>query len=126
MTLDEAPPYPTERGCPFSPPDELVGPEARDAMTRMRYPDGQVGWLVTSQDLARKVLADGRFSADSMLKRAPVLRPGADPFFGAPALPGWVLDLDAPEHTRIRKQLAGKFTARRMRGMQPYIDGVVA
>jgi len=125
MTADAIVPHPTVRNCPFDPPAELATYREREQMTRMRYPDGHVGWLVTSHSLARKVLADSRFSARSELKRVPVLRPGADPFFGAPALPGWVLDMDAPEHTRIRRQLAGKFTARRMRNMRPYIEEVI-
>lgn len=125
MSVDEIRPHPTERTCPFSPPAELGAAREHEPMRRMRYPDGHVGWLVTSHVLARQVLADPRFSARSDLKRVPVLRPGADPFFGAPALPGWILDLDAPEHTRIRRELTGKFTARRMREMRPFIDRTV-
>ncbi|MFJ9566866.1 cytochrome P450 [Streptomyces fuscichromogenes] len=126
MTAQDAVPYPTVRTCPFSPPAEFADYREHEPMRRMHYPDGQVGWLVTSRSLARKVLSDSRFSARSDLKRVPVLRPGADPFFGAPALPGWILDLDAPDHTRIRQQLTGKFTARRMQGMRPYVEQVVA
>jgi cytochrome P450 len=91
----------------------------------MRYPDGHIGWIVTSHSLARRLLADPRFSASSEFKRAPISRPSADPFFGAPALPGWILDLDPPVHTRIRRQLAGKFTARRMKEMRPRLEQVV-
>lgn len=48
-----------------------------------------------------------------------------DPFYGAKALPGWLVDMDAPEHTRLRQQLAGKFTARRMREMRPQLERIV-
>jgi cytochrome P450 len=118
-------PHPTMRTNPFDPPDELAAYRESEPLRRMRYPDGHLGWLVTSHDLARSILADSRFSARSEFKRAPVSRPGADPFYGAPALPGWLVDMDAPEHTRVRQRLAGKFTARRMREMRPQIDRIV-
>ena len=124
-SVDDIRPYPTERTCPFSPPAELGAARDHEPMRRMRYPDGHVGWLITSHGLARQALADPRLSARSDLKRPPVRRPGADPFFGAPALPGWILDLDAPEHTRIRRELTGKFTARRMRELRPFVDRTV-
>jgi cytochrome P450 len=110
---------------PWDPPAELAGFRAREPIRRLRYPDGHVGWLVTSHSLARSVLADPRFSARSELKRAPVARPGVDLFFGVPALPGWLVDMDAPEHTRIRRQLAGRFTAHRMRELKPQIEQLV-
>ncbi|MFD7118717.1 cytochrome P450 [Streptomyces sp. NPDC059922] len=118
-------PHPTTRLNTFDPPPELAKYRQDEPVRRMRYPDGHIGWLVTSHALARKLLTDTRFSARSEYKRAPVARPGADPFYGAPALPGWLVDMDAPEHTRLRQQLAGKFTARRMREMRPRIDAIV-
>lgn len=94
-------------------------------MSRLRYPDGHLGWLVTGYHLARQVLSDPRFSARSELKRVPTARPGIEPFYGAPALPGWLVDMDAPEHTRIRRQLAKAFTAHRMRSLRPRIEVIV-
>ncbi|MGC0375078.1 cytochrome P450 [Streptomyces sp. SAI-229] len=125
MTPRNAPPYPTDRPTPFDPPVELAHYREHEPIRRMRYPDGHTGWLVTSHGLARSILADSRFSARSEFKRPPVSRPGADPFYGAPALPGWLVDMDAPEHTRIRQRLTGKFTARRMREMRPAIERII-
>ncbi|MEW2620507.1 cytochrome P450 [Streptomyces sp. NPDC048106] len=118
-------PHPTVRLNPFDPPPELAKYRQDEPVRRMRYPDGHTGWLVTSHALARRLLTDARFSARSEYKRAPVSRPGADPFYGAPALPGWLVDMDAPEHTRLRQQLAGKFTARRIREMRPRVEAIV-
>lgn len=126
MTVDDTAEHPTVRRTPFDPPAELAAWREQEPIRRMRYPDGHLGWLVTSHRLARAILSDPRFSARSEFKRAPVARPGADPFYGAPALPGWLVDMDAPEHTRVRQQLAGKFTARRMRQLRPQIDRIVA
>ena len=118
-------PLPTARVTPFDPPAELAHYRENEPIRRMVYPDGHVGWLVTSHGLARRMLSDQRFSARSEFKRAPVARPSADPFFGAPALPGWMVDMDAPEHTRLRLQLTGKFTARRMKDMRPLLERIV-
>ncbi|MER5527216.1 cytochrome P450 [Streptomyces sp. NPDC002677] len=112
---------PTARNTPFDPPAALAG----DPLRRLRYPDGHLGWLVTEHRLARTVLADPRFSARSEFKRAPVPRPGADPFYGHPALPGWLVDLDPPEHTRIRRRVAGAFTVRRMNALRPRVEQIV-
>jgi cytochrome P450 len=125
MRTETADLHPTVRPRPFDPPTELAEYREHEPIRRLRYPDGHVGWLVTSHSLARTMLSDPRFSARSEFKRPPVARPGADPFYGAPALPGWLVDMDAPEHTRIRRRLAGSFTARRMREMRPRIDRIV-
>ncbi|GAA4239898.1 cytochrome P450 [Actinomadura meridiana] len=125
MTAEDVSPYPITRPDPLDPPLELAEWRDREPLRRMRYPDGHIGWLVTSYELARAMLSDPRFSARSEFKRAPVARPGVDPFYGRPALPGWLVDMDPPEHTRIRQRLAGSFTARRMRELRPRIEQIV-
>ncbi|MEV4191360.1 cytochrome P450 [Streptomyces toxytricini] len=121
------PVHPTarDRDRPFDPPPELAALRARGPVSRLRYPDGHLGWLVTGHEAARRVLADPRFSARSELKRVPVARPGTDPFYGSPALPGWLVDMDAPHHTRLRRQLMGWFTARRTQALAPRIERIV-
>jgi cytochrome P450 len=115
---------PTVRRTFFDPPPELAELRA-SPVRRLRYPDGHVGWLVTAHDVARTVLADPRFSARSELKRTPVVRPGLEPFYGMPAMPGWLVDMDPPAHSRIRRLLAGEFTWRRMRGLRPRVERIV-
>ncbi|XYH97103.1 cytochrome P450 [Sorangium sp. So ce1128] len=118
-------PLPSARRHPFDPPPELGQLREQSAVHRLAYPDGHHGWLVTRHALVRKVLADPRFSARSELKRAPVLRPGADPFYGQPALPGWLVDMDPPDHTRYRRLLSDRFSMRRMKELQPRIEQIV-
>lgn len=119
-------PLPTERTTFFDPPPRL-GELRREAPIRpLDYPDGHVGWLVTNHDFARTVLSDPRFSARSEWKRSPVARPGATPFYGVAALPGWLVDMDRPEHTRIRRLVAKEFTAHRARELEPWIKRTVA
>ncbi|MBB4905157.1 cytochrome P450 [Actinophytocola algeriensis] len=104
---------PTTRqaGCPFDPPHELARLRETRPLARMVYPDGHVGWLATSHETVRAVLADSRFSARYELMHLPV--PGG-PAELPPASPGDMTGIDAPEHTRFRQLLAGKFTVRRM------------
>lgn len=124
--LHEAATLPTRRVDPIDPPPELLALQGEAPLRRLRYPDGHVGWLVTGYELARSVLSDPRFSAGSEFKRVPVSRPGADPFIGQPALPGWFVDLDPPEHTRIRRTLAGRFTPRRIAELSGLVERVAA
>jgi cytochrome P450 len=122
--MPEPLPLPTQRSDPFEPPPDLMRPGA--PLRPLLYPDGHVGWLVTGHQLARTVLTDPRFSARAELIRSPVRRPGADPFLGAPALPGWFIDMDRPEHTRFRRLLAGHFSARRIEELRPRIAAIAA
>lgn len=116
---------PTTRpaGCPFDPPRELAtaGP-----LTRMTYPDGHEGWLVTSHELNRAVLADSaRFSSRYELMHMPFPMPGL-PAELPPASPGDLTGIDPPEHTRYRQLLARYFTVRRMRLLTARTEEVCA
>lgn len=113
--------YPTTRQQPLDPPCELAIVRAESPLRRMTYPDGHVGWLVTSHGLARRMLTDPRMSARSELKRPPVGRDGIEPFYGRTALPGWLVDMDPPQHTRIRQHLMRYFTANRMHRLEPVV-----
>lgn len=116
---------PTARSNPFDPPAELAHWRGQGPLRRLAYPDGHLGWLVIGDRLARAVLTDPRFSARADLIRSPVRRPGAEPFLGQPALPGWFVDMDPPEHTRFRRLLAGQFTVRRMNDLRPRVERIV-
>ncbi|MER7013158.1 cytochrome P450 [Saccharopolyspora sp. NPDC000359] len=122
-TVPEAVVHPTTRSCPFDPPDGLGQLREERPLTRMRYPDGHVGWLVTGHALAREVLADPRFGSRGDLLRAPVPLAMAQPHSEIP--PGMFTAMDPPEHTRYRRKLAGGFTVRRMRLLEPRITQVV-
>lgn len=115
---------PTERTSPLDPPEELARLREQHPVTPLRYPDGHVGWLVTGHAAARTVLSDPAFSARLELKRLPV-GPPADPDQMQPAPPGYFLTMDPPDHTRYRRLLAGRFSARRMRELESQIDRVI-
>ncbi|MEU5974469.1 cytochrome P450 [Streptomyces sp. NPDC047315] len=116
---------PTERppGCPFDPPAELARIGARAPLTPLAFADGHEGWLATGHAMVRRVLADPRFSARIELVHPPAPGPlRTDP----PADPGIFISQDAPEHTRFRKLLTGKFTVRRMKQLTERVEQITA
>ncbi|MFI0761489.1 cytochrome P450 [Streptomyces anulatus] len=125
-TTDELPVLPTDRhtGCPFDPPAALTALSDRP-VRRLRYADGHVGRLVTGHAAARAVLAEPRFSSRYELLHLPMPMEGA-PGELPPAPVGDILGLDAPEHTRYRRLLAGRFTVRRMRQLTGRIERFTA
>ncbi|MFD7340113.1 cytochrome P450 [Streptomyces violascens] len=110
---------PTERqpGCPFDPPAELTEARRHGPISRYTHPGGKPGWLITGYDLVRSVLADPRFSSRKELLNV------VD-FEIPPAPPGEFLLMDEPQHSRYRKPLVGKFTARRMRLLTERIEQI--
>ena len=114
---------PVERpaGCPFDPPAEL---RERPGLSRLAYPDGHTGWLATTRDLTRAILADPRFSIRYDLLHLPYETGTSAPY--PPAEPGDFTGMDAPEHNRYRRLLAGEFTVRRMRRLTERIEQVTA
>lgn len=113
---------PTTRspGCPFDPPPGLATIRAQRPLTRMAFPDGHQGWLATGYSTVRAVLADPRFSVRYDITHYPLADAGDIP----PAVPGDMLGVDPPEHTRYRKLLAGRFTVRRMRQLAEHVAAV--
>ncbi|MEV7520360.1 cytochrome P450 [Streptomyces sp. NPDC091371] len=110
---------PTERqpGCPFDPPAELTEARSHGPISHYTHPGGKPGWMITGYDLVRSVLADPRFSSRRDLLNV------VD-FELPPAPPGEFLLMDDPEHSRYRKPLVGKFTARRMRLLTERIEQI--
>ncbi|MFI5944051.1 cytochrome P450 [Streptomyces uncialis] len=121
-TTDDLPTLPTDRhtGCPFDPPEGLTA-LSDEPMRRMRYADGHVGRLVTGHAAARAILADPRFSSRYELLHLPEPMEGM-PGQIPPAPIGDIIGLDAPEHTRYRRLLTGRFTVRRMRQLTERVE----
>lgn len=110
---------PTARqaGCPFDPPAELTEARRHGPISRYTHPGGKPGWMITGYDLVRSVLADPRFSSRKELLNV------VD-FEIPPAPLGEFLLMDDPQHSRYRKPLVGKFTARRMRLLTERIEQI--
>ncbi|MFI8825085.1 cytochrome P450 [Streptomyces sp. NPDC053431] len=117
---------PTQRsvGCPFDPPTGLGELRSRAPLTRMTYPDGHLGWLATGHGTVRAILADPRFSSRYELMHYPF--PGGPEGPLPPAPVGDMTGMDAPEHTRYRRLLMGRFTVRRMRRLTERVREITA
>ncbi len=123
--MTEPAPIPTGHPTPLDPPPELAEMRAHAPVAPMRFPDGHHGWLVTGHAVARQVLADPRFSSDNALRRPVIPLPIADENGLRPMVPGAFVAMDPPEHQRFRRPLAGLFTARRMRALEPRVRQIV-
>jgi cytochrome P450 len=92
----------------------------RRPVVQAELPDGSPAWLIGGYEEVRQALVDQRFS------RALAVAPGRSlqgtEMFAAGSING----LDPPAHTRLRKLVAGAFTARRVEAMRPRVAVIVA
>lgn len=77
---------------------------------RTTGPDGLPVWIVTRYDDVRQALADPRLSLD----KSHALPGGYRGFRLPPALDANLLNMDPPDHTRIRRLVTRAFTVRRI------------
>jgi cytochrome P450 len=122
LELAPLPGLPMQRPNPFDPPTELARVREQAPLCRMRFPDGHIGWLATGHAEVRAVLADQRFTSRYELLHLPYEIAGITEI--PPAAPGDLSGVDAPQHTRYRRLLAGKFTVRRMRQLTDRIGQI--
>jgi 2-hydroxy-5-methyl-1-naphthoate 7-hydroxylase len=101
---------------------------ARGPATKVELPGGVVTWVITSYDLAKRLLTDPRVSRDA--------RQHWPAFINGEIPPDWPLirwvtlggmtNAYGREHARLRKLAAKAFTARRVEAMRPLIEKDVA
>ena len=108
------------RAYPFSEPDRLELDPTYDTLlrdepvSRVRLPYGGEAWLAVRHADVRTVLGDARFSRAAVVGRdVPRLRPEIDRQVNS------ILNMDPPEHTRLRKIVASAFTVRRVEELRP-------
>ena len=118
MTVDSSPVKFTPT-LPGQPVPEIATISGGRPVFRAELPDGRIVWLVTGYENVRQMIIDQRFS------RALAVAPGqAQPGFEMFAS-GSINGMDPPEHTRLRKLVAGAFTARRVEALRPRVAGIV-
>ncbi|MFB6719445.1 cytochrome P450 [Kribbella sp. NPDC056345] len=122
MTIDEPPTYPMARStkCPFDPPPELreLGPLARIEAY------GKPAWLVTRNADQRKLLLDPRLSADIGHPGFPIPAAEAAMLKSANLDFGFV-NMDDPEHGRLRRMVTAPFLHKRIEAMRPRVQQLV-
>ena len=118
---------PIERERLLDPPFAYDQLREEQPITRVRFPSGRIGWLVTRFEEGSLVFSDPRLS--SQRPRHDVAEEhGVDPNDNesAEALPQTFNSMDAPDHGAYRRLLSGKFTPKAVQAnLQPYIDTIV-
>ncbi|MBS1879662.1 MAG: cytochrome P450 [Actinobacteria bacterium] len=120
---------PSKRIERLDPPPALRHLRERGPACRLRFSDGQLGWLVLGYSLGRELLVDSRFSV------ADFVQPLGDPEVvgevdrierSMPEHAGVLIALDPPQHTRIRRAAASYFTVKAVADREAAIERIVA
>ncbi|WP_049659625.1 cytochrome P450 [Kitasatospora sp. MY 5-36] len=109
-------------GCPFGPPPAYTEAAATANLSRAELPGGESCWLATGYTEVRAILSDRRFSADLRHPTFPLLIAGSRERIGEN--PNF-LNLDDPEHARLRRMVTGDFLVKRVEAMRPDIQRIV-
>lgn len=86
---------------------------------RIAMPDGALVWLITGYSEVRAALADPRFSLSKQNARGSYRG-----FALPPALDANLLNMDPPDHTRLRRFISTAFTPRRTESLGEQIESV--
>jgi cytochrome P450 len=108
-------------GCPLDPPAGLPGLRAEAPLVRVRLWVGSTPWLVTRHGEQRVLLADRRVSADITRAGYPHATRAVRERAGRVHT---LINMDDPEHARLRRMLTAFFTIRRTEAMRPAIQGI--
>jgi cytochrome P450 len=109
-----------------------AGWDLHDVLARMRrespvvevtLPTGATAWLVTRYDDAQRALSDPRFSK-AVMPAGGVNYRALVPESVERALNRHMLATDPPDHTRLRRLVAGPFAPRRVAAMRPWIEQI--
>ncbi|MFE9997341.1 cytochrome P450 family protein [Streptomyces avermitilis] len=90
---------------------------AEHPVQRVRLPHGAAAWLVTGGDEVRTALTDPRLRND-------IKHSGTWQADGGFAIGRNMLQVDPPDHTRLRRLVAGTFTHRRIQAMRPRVQRI--
>jgi cytochrome P450 len=106
--------------CPFEAPAVLRDLANTAPITRVQIWDGTTPWFVTGYNEVRALLADPRASSDDFLPGYPALSEGSKQ---RKALARSIINLDNPEHARIRRMASSTFTVKNIEELRPVAQG---
>lgn len=122
MTEDKAAAFPLPRECPMHMPGAYRDGLEHEGPSRVRFWNGQEGWLFVRYADVKAILANPQFSAVVTAPNFPSLSPARDAIsHNDPTF----LRLDPPDHTYYRRMLTGEFMVRRISAMKPGIAAIV-
>jgi cytochrome P450 len=105
------------------PSGYFAAAQARCPVQRARLADGHAAWVVLGYDAARQALSDPRISKDMLA----ALEDNGDVV--AEGLPGpefsrHMLNVDPPDHTRLRRLVSRAFAPARIAALEPAIRAI--
>ncbi|MFC1405191.1 MULTISPECIES: cytochrome P450 [Streptacidiphilus] len=109
-----------DRTDPYRPPTEHVRLQEDAPISWVQLADGRQMWVLTQHEDVRAMLADRRFSSDRRDPR----HPSHQPYMGPDHRPG-LIEMDAPDHTRVRRSVVGEFTVQKLAAWRPRIQEIV-
>ncbi|MGH8964199.1 MAG: cytochrome P450, partial [Actinomycetes bacterium] len=112
---EELLPYPIPNDAALTPPAEWEELRDRCPVAHVRFPSGDEATLLTRYDDVRQVLdSPAEFSSHSGATQIRDPDPEDLAF-----IQRMILNMDPPEHTRLRKLVARAFTTRRVADLRP-------
>ncbi len=118
-SVPQAFPFPLEP-ADFGTPARLYDP-GRCPVSQIRLPSGDLAYFVTGRDDVETVLKDRRFSRNFRYPGAPRMVTETD----LSTNPDAIVNLDPPEHTRLRRIISGSFRPRHATAWRPVISRIV-
>ncbi|MEU6375178.1 cytochrome P450 [Streptomyces sp. NPDC046909] len=115
LTLEEL--SPTGHDFAADPYPVYATLRGKGPVHRIRVPGSGEAWLVVSRDAARAALTDPRLCND-------IRHSASWQSDGGHALGRNMLQSDPPQHTRLRRLVAGHFTPQRIAGLRPRIEDI--
>lgn len=115
-TLD-IPQFPMPRSHPLDPPPQYRDLGAKQRVFQVQMPRGKLAWVVTHFEDVRAVLSDRRFSSDPRTPGFPTYITGE-----VPPPPGFFLQQDPPDHSRLRRSVTREFVTNRMEALRPGME----
>jgi cytochrome P450 len=107
------PDFPMARTHPLDPPPQYCELTREQSVVQVRTPRG-AAWLVTRYEDSTAVLTDTSFSSDPRSPGFPSYMTG-----DVPPPPGFFLQLDPPDQTRLRRLVTREFLVSRMEALRP-------
>ncbi|CAM5297556.1 hypothetical protein SCALM49S_07759 [Streptomyces californicus] len=125
---EDAPAYPVKRTCPYRMPPGYEELREKGPISRVTLWNGRTAWLVTGNDLGRRLFPDARLSSDVLDPRFPLLAPRIEAQRQQAAAPPLV-GVDDPVHARQRRMVLPSFGIRQINALRPeiqkYADGLL-
>lgn len=113
--------FPFKRTQPFAPPPEYKAIRSSQPITKVRLWDGTDSWIVTKYEDVKQVLSDENFSNVATRDGYPMLTAARSAFLKQDMS---FIQMDAPDHTRLRRMLTKDFIVRRVENMRPKIQAI--